>query len=98
MEDFVVSVIDDVLSDTNVCSCEQCKMDIVAIALNNLPPYYFVTEKGQLFSKTNILRQQFKVDVISAIANAAKVVKAHPRHESSDESKTEKFDFTTAPK
>ncbi len=52
----------------------------VSVALNNLPPKYFVTEKGQLFSQLDILKQQFEIDVISAIANAAVHVRSNPRH------------------
>jgi len=35
MEEVVFSLMKDVLSDINVCSCEKCRMDIAAIALNN---------------------------------------------------------------
>ncbi len=80
MEEFVLSMIEDVLSDTDICTCDLCKLDIAAVALNNLPPKYFVTEKGQLFSQLDILKQQFEIDVISAIANAAVHVRSNPRH------------------
>ncbi len=81
MEDFVLSMIGEILADTNVCTCELCKLDICAIALNSLPSLYIVTEKGQLFSKTNILIRQFEVDIVAAITNAAAIVKLKPRHE-----------------
>ena len=45
-------------------------MDIASKALNDLPPHYVVTEKGEVYSKINALRQQFEVDVISAITKA----------------------------
>ena len=81
MEEVVNMLLDDILKDLNVCKCNKCKMDIAAMALNDLPAKYIVTEKGELYSKINALRQQFEVDVISAIAKAAVLVKRSPRHD-----------------
>lgn len=81
MEEIVYSLIKEVLDDINVCTCEKCILDIAAIALNDLPSRYIVSEKGELYSKINSLKQQFEVDVISAITKAAVLVKRRPRHE-----------------
>jgi competence protein ComFB len=80
MEEIVFIQMKDVLADIKVCKCEKCIMDIAAIALNDLPPKYIVTKKGELYSKLNTLMQQFEVDVISAITKAAILVKRNPRH------------------
>lgn len=81
MEEVVFSLMKEVLDDINVCNCEKCKMDIAAIALNDLPPRYIVSDKGELYSKVNSLKQQFEVDVISAVTKAAVLVKRKPRHD-----------------
>ncbi len=81
MEEIVFNLMKDVLEDINMCTCEKCILDIAAIALNDLPPKYIVTEKGELYSKINALKQQFEVDVIAAITKAAVLVKRKPRHE-----------------
>jgi competence protein ComFB len=81
MEEIVFNQLKEILDDINVCSCEKCILDIAAIALNDLPPKYIVTEKGELYSKIGALKQQFEVDVISAITKAAVLVKRRPRHE-----------------
>ncbi|MCX7921615.1 MAG: late competence development ComFB family protein [Clostridia bacterium] len=81
MEEIVLNQMKDVLNDINMCTCDKCVLDIAAIALNDLPPKYIVSEKGELYSKINALRQQFEVDVISAITKAAVLVKRKPRHE-----------------
>ncbi|HEX3029643.1 MAG TPA: late competence development ComFB family protein [Clostridia bacterium] len=81
MEEIVFNQMKDVLEDINMCTCDKCILDIAAIALNDLPPKYIVTEKGELFSKINALKQQFEVDVIAAITKAAVLVKRKPRHE-----------------
>ena len=81
MEEIVFNQMKDVLADINMCSCDKCMLDIAAIALNDLPPKYIVTEKGELYSRIETLRQQFEVDVIAAITKAAVLVKRYPRHE-----------------
>ncbi|MDI9500940.1 MAG: late competence development ComFB family protein [Bacillota bacterium] len=80
MEEIVFGQMKEVLADINVCTCEKCLLDIAAIALNDLPPKYVVTKKGELYSKINTLGQQFEVDVVSAITKAAVLVKRRPRH------------------
>lgn len=81
MEVIVKDTIEDILPDINVCRCERCKLDIAAKALNDLPPKYVVTQKGEIFSKINKLRSQFEVDVITAITKAAILVKRNPSHD-----------------
>jgi len=80
MEEVVLNLMEGVLDDINMCKCELCKMDIAALALNDLPPKYIATETGELYSKVNSLRNQFEVDVIAAITKAAVLVKRSPRH------------------
>lgn len=81
MEEIVFDMLDDILHDMNVCTCDRCRVDVAAKALNDLPPQYVVTRKGEVFSKINNLRAQFEVDVISAITKAAILVKRNPNHE-----------------
>ena len=80
MENCVVDSMKMVLKQINACQCDKCSADILAIALNTLPPKYVVTEKGELYSKLATLRQQFDVDIIAAITKAAVIVGRSPRH------------------
>lgn len=81
MELYVWDMLDRVLEkQQNVCKCEQCRYDIVALALNDLPPRYVVSEKGETYTRAKSLEQQFVIDVIAKITQAANVVAQHPRH------------------
>ena len=80
MEDCVNDMLDSVLNDIRSCTCEKCKYDITAIALNSLPSKYVVTKRGQLYTKLSALQQQFDVDIIAAITKAAVIVNRNPRH------------------
>ncbi|MGJ7044588.1 late competence development ComFB family protein [Thermoanaerobacterium thermosulfurigenes] len=80
MEEAVKDVIDNVLKDLDVCKCDKCKLDIMSLTLNNLPPKYYDTEKGEIYTKVNELKRQFEVDIISQITKAAFYVNQHKRH------------------
>lgn len=80
MEEVVFSLVKDVVNDMEICKCEKCIMDIVAISLNDLPAKYVVTDQGELYSKVSYLKNQFEVDVITAITKAALIVNRNPQH------------------
>ncbi|MBE0067734.1 late competence development ComFB family protein [Thermoanaerobacterium thermosaccharolyticum] len=80
MEEAVKDTLDSVLKDLDVCKCEKCRLDIMALTLNSLPSKYYVTEKGELYNKVNELKRQFEVDIISKITQAAYFVNEHKRH------------------
>lgn len=65
----------------DICICEKCIDDIKAIALNNLKPLYVVSERGELYTKVNELKIQFKIDTITAITEAINIVTKNPKHQ-----------------
>ncbi|BBB93316.1 MAG TPA: late competence development ComFB family protein [Methylomusa anaerophila] len=82
MEDLVWQYFDEVASrHKNICTCENCRLDIVALALNFLPPRYIVTSKGETYTKVNALEQQFRIDIITALSHAIQIVSNKPHHE-----------------
>jgi competence protein ComFB len=82
MEVFVWEMLDQVLEKrTDICRCEICRYDIVALALNDLAPRYVVSGIGETYTRTNVLEQQFRIDVIAKITQAAIIVAQHPRHQ-----------------
>ncbi|HHT45883.1 MAG TPA: late competence development ComFB family protein [Firmicutes bacterium] len=80
MEETVLQAIEGLMNKENMCTCEQCRLDVAAIALNNLPSRYVVTPKGASYARADLLELQKYVDVIGAITKAIKLVKEHPRH------------------
>ena len=86
MEDVVERNIDAIMAKfPNCCKCEECRKDIAALALNNLPPRYISSFKGDIFTRINEMEVQYLVEVIQQIAQAIKVVTEHPRHEPKQE-------------
>lgn len=81
MEDEVKHSIDQLLLERkDICDCPKCKIDIAAIALNNLKPRYVVTEKGRLYGKMDTLDQQFGVDVTKEVMKAIEIANKKPHH------------------
>lgn len=84
-EILVNETINEILrANKDICSCSRCRLDLAAIALNNLPTKYVVTTEGEVFKRTDALKQQFKVDIIRALTEALKIVIAHPHHSKID--------------
>jgi len=66
-----------IYSQREICKCERCRLDIAAIALNNLPPNYVVSTEGEVI-KT--ISQQLKIDVQKELEEAIAKVSSHPHH------------------
>ncbi len=84
-EEIVFKRLDDVLKGRgDLCKCQQCRMDVAALALNNLQPRYVVTERGMVFSKLSGLDIQISADVVRELTRALDKVSTNPRHETPD--------------
>ena len=80
MEELVFYTIRELSKKMDMCKCEKCILDIAALALNELPPKYFVTEKGEVFSKIDTLKQQLEIDITSSVTKAIEKVSSNPKH------------------
>ena len=68
--------IEEAMDKFKCCQCDHCVKDVLALAVNNLPPKYIV--RNELDQALEIRR--FDADVISALVNAVIKVKQNPRH------------------
>jgi competence protein ComFB len=85
MEDAVTQYVDAVLKNyDDMCKCQQCRYDIMALVLNELEPRYVVSHIGETYTKAQLLDTQFRIDVVTAISNAANKVRANPRHKNNN--------------
>lgn len=80
METLVSQKFDDMAGHLDCCKCKKCRMDIIAHALNNLPPKYVVTHSGELFTRADSLAAQKDMDITLAVTKAAKLVNSQPHH------------------
>ena len=77
MEVTVLEKLDELIKRFSCCQCDRCKKDIVALALDKLPPKYVVLSEGQAVPEVDA---QTNAQIISAMIQAVLQVRAHPRH------------------
>lgn len=77
MESVVLEKLESVLARFKCCKCDRCKKDIVALALNKLPPRYRVLQEGQ---PTPDPDAQTSAQILTAMIQAVLEVRNHPRH------------------
>ncbi len=64
----------------NVCSCENCKLDMASYALNRLSPQYVRTNTGALFQKLHNYQPQAEVEILTVVISAIEKIGNHPQH------------------
>lgn len=79
-EVFARERLNEILEKEGGCKCEECYIDILALACNQLPARYVHTDEGEMYKRIEVYRRQQKMDVDVAIYKALKVVREHPRH------------------
>ena len=77
METIVEEQYDELKDSLDCCTCAQCRSDMIAFALNQLPTRYVATSAGGTISS---LRIQHMTDIRTALIKASKIVKDFPRH------------------
>lgn len=80
METVVEELFDEFRDNLGCCTCPQCRDDIIAYALNQLPAKYVVSAPGAAFAKLDSLQKQYRADVVTAISHAAVIIAQSPRH------------------
>lgn len=82
MEDKVTDVTNRLMrGDQDFCTCDRCKLDVIALALNAVPSKYVVTDKGELFGRANLMTNQSDADIIKEVTKAIDIVRNSPRHD-----------------
>ena len=77
-EDAVKLYLDKWYKESDICQCENCKLDVMALMLNELKPKYVVTDKGALFAQLSDFDLQHRTDFMTAMTLAIKTVREHP--------------------
>ena len=62
-----------------MCKCQDCILDIAALALNNVKPMYRVSLLGTLYT-AGVVNTPYMEEIQNAVRNAIQKVKANPSH------------------
>lgn len=78
METLLAQKIDFAIEKFHCCTCDQCRRDITAIALNKLQPKYVVADETNLALAT--ADKETNTQVTTALVQAILKVKSNPNH------------------
>lgn len=82
MEDVVEDLVNSLWKENiDICKCEKCKSDVMALSLNKLPAKYFSSDKGKIWVKLMYADNQKMTDVMAAVAEAINIVGSNQRHD-----------------
>lgn len=80
-EVMVKRALEEYLPKSNLpCKCERCQADIIAFALNRLPPRYFVSLKGEVMTHFESQMVPDRARILSEVVSAAQIISAYPSH------------------
>lgn len=78
-EEFVETELDILLARyVDLCQCAQCRADIVAMALQQLPAFY-VTGTRSMFTAKNVIYTKYTQKIIDAVTKSIHLVYKRPR-------------------
>ena len=64
-----------------ICRCNDCVLDMAAIALNCIKPLYRVSLLGTLYAATAMDQKVYATSIREAVFNAIEKVRKNPSHE-----------------
>ena len=64
-----------------MCLCNECVVDIAAMALNSVKPLYRFSLLGTLYASAAMTEQAYAQSVKREVTNAIKKVKENPAHD-----------------
>lgn len=80
VEEYVEVRLAEILPQYKCCKCTKCRLDIMAISLNDLRPHYIVSSIGEALATHKYLTPQLQAEITAVVANAIGIVADNPRH------------------
>ena len=80
VEEIVEEKTRSIVSKMDMCQCEKCFFDICAMVLNQLPPKYVTTQKGNLMARLPTMSNKKELELAVLITKCAKMVQEKPMH------------------
>ncbi len=64
-----------------LCTCTRCRIDVIALALSNLPAKYVVAKPHELIPRLSIYEQKYNTAVVTQVMSACRKVLERPHHQ-----------------
>lgn len=77
----VYQALQDYLRQNKItCSCKRCQADIMALALNRLPPRYYVSLQGEILTQYEAHTLPDQARIMADVVLAVQQVSTSPSH------------------
>lgn len=80
MQILVEEKADEYMKMFGICCCDKCRLDVRALALNNLPPKYVVLSERERIPRLTVYESRFASDITAKLIQACKQVMLTPHH------------------
>lgn len=77
----VEAKVDKYIKLFGLCDCPRCRIDVIALALTNLPPKYVVAREHEMVPLLSVYEGKYNAAIVSQVMNACKMVMESPRHD-----------------
>jgi competence protein ComFB len=68
-----------------VCTCNECVLDMAAMALNSVKPLYRVSLLGTIYASRAMDEKEYATSLREAVFNAVEKVRKNPAHDPASE-------------
>lgn len=85
MQALVEDKADKYIKMFGLCSCNRCRIDVVALALSNLPAKYVVAKPHELIPRLSMYEQKYSASVVTQVMSACRRVLDRPHHQREQE-------------
>lgn len=82
MELLVSSILGEIIVNYQICKCQDCLNDIKSVALNTLPPMYFLSTALEGEKTVFLLDRQRKISVLAKVVEAIETIKKNDHNKS----------------
>lgn len=80
MQALVEEKVDKCMAEANMCTCPRCRIDVMALALSQLPSKYVVMHANDTLPMLTVYANRYAAAVTSQLMAACQRVKENPRH------------------
>lgn len=81
MQALVEEKVDKYIKLFGLCTCPRCKIDVMALALTNLPAKYVVVKEQELIPMLTVYEGRYNAAIVAQVMGACKKVMENPRHD-----------------
>ncbi|MDR3161847.1 MAG: late competence development ComFB family protein [Spirochaetaceae bacterium] len=71
----------EAFSEGDICLCNECVVDMAAMALNTVKPFYRFSLLGTLYASQAMSEKNYADSLKAAVSNAIEKVRKNPSHD-----------------